>query len=473
MTAPVTFGALNRLATHDMHSAPGRPNSRGTEGIEVTEEYDAVSRQLQSGVPIVLVSGKAGTGKSTLINHLRDTLKGNTVVLAPTGVAAINVKGATIHSFFHFPPRIINDDDISQARDRRLYANIDLLVVDEISMVRADLLDAMDKFLRLNGRRNDQSFGGTQLLLVGDLFQLPPVVSRAEEGILLSRKYTSPYFFSARSLHECEFEHVELRKGFRQQDPEFVELLDKIRVAEQLEDALPVINARYPGPGADHAQIITLTCTNAAADKINRTELDRLSGQPGIFVGETSGTFSIEEERLPAPHSLRLKPGAQVMFVKNAEGVAGRRRWVNGTLGRVVGWKEQSIQVELLTEQPGTVQDVHRAVWEAYRYEYDYAAEKVVPTVTGRYTQFPLMLAWAVTIHKSQGKTLEKVRVDLGTGAFSPGQVYVALSRCRSLADTLLARPIREQEIKCDPRIKRFYLALTDLRNGPPPPGSR
>jgi ATP-dependent exoDNAse (exonuclease V) alpha subunit len=407
----------------------------------------------------VFVSGKAGTGKSTLIDFLRRSYNGNIVVVAPTGVAALNVKGATIHSYFRFPPRVVTDEDIKQVKDRRLYTKLDLLVIDEISMVRADVLDGIDKFLRLNGRHSDRPFGGTQLLLVGDLFQLPPVVSRTEEAVLFSRKYTSPYFFSAKSLERCQMAPVELGKVFRQTDNAFVEMLDRIRVAEQLETILPSLNTRCFRSASD-TRVITLTCTNATADQINATELDKLMGEPRTFAGTISGKFAIEEERLPAPLNLSLKPGAQVMFTKND----GGRRWVNGTLGRVVGFKDASIQVELISDHPGAVHDVQPVEWESFKYEYDYAENKIKPAVIGYYRQYPLMLAWALTIHKSQGKTLEKVRIDLGSGAFSPGQVYVALSRCRSLEDIVLSRPISQREVKCDQRIRRFYFALAELQ---------
>jgi hypothetical protein len=454
---PVSIGELNRQATHaSARNIPVAPKPDPLEGIEVTEEYRLVSEMLDSGFPIVFVSGKAGTGKSTLIHYLRHATKKNAVVVAPTGVAALNVRGATIHSFFRFPPRILQDDDIEQVRDRRLYLKLDLLIVDEISMVRADVIDGMDRFLRLNGRDENAPFGGTQLLLVGDLFQLPPVVTKAEETVLFSRNYESPYFFSAKALEHCQMAPIELGKVFRQRDPEFTDLLNKVRVAEELAPTLSTINSACAVPCDSTDQIIALTCTNAAADRENQQRLDRLPGEARTFLGEVKGKLNIEEERLPAPLNLALKPGAQVMFTKNDS----QKRWVNGTIGRVHALLENSIQVELITDHPGTRHEVGREKWESYRYKYDYTQDRIHMEVVGEYIQFPLMLAWAVTIHKSQGKTLEKVRVDLGTGAFAPGQVYVALSRCRSLQDIRLVRPIQASEVKCDPRIKRFYQAM-------------
>ncbi len=459
--APVNIGELNRQATHARPSPPPvPPRVDPLEGIEITEEYRTVAKLIDARFPIVFVSGKAGTGKTTLIHYLRHTNK-NVVVVAPTGVAALNVMGTTIHSYFRFPPRIVTDEDIKEVKDRRLYTKLDLLVVDEISMVRADLVDAMDKFLRVNGKHQDRPFGGTQLLLVGDLFQLPPVVTRSEESVLFARKYSSPFFFSAKSLENCQLAPVELGKIFRQRDPVFTDMLNKVRVAEELDTVIPKINTTCSAPGTDSQHIITLTCTNVAADQVNARELARLPGEPRVFVGEVSGRFAVEDEKLPAPLNLELKLGAQVMFTKNAE----QKRWVNGTLGRVIAFKESSIQVELITDHPGALHEVQRVKWESFKYVYDYANDKIKPVTTGQYIQYPLMLAWAVTIHKSQGKTLERVRVDLGDGAFASGQVYVALSRCRSLSDISLARPIDQQEVKCDQRIKRFYLALAGLQS--------
>lgn len=467
--SPINIGDLNRHATHTpTRDNPVAPTPDPLEAIVVTEEYRKVLEVVMSGFPIVFVSGKAGTGKSTLIQFLRQVTKKNVAVVAPTGVAALNVKGATIHSFFRFPPRVLVDEDIQQVRDRRLYQKLDLLIVDEISMVRADVLDGMDRFLRLNGRDENAPFGGTQLLLVGDLFQLPPVVTTAEETVLFSRQYQSPYFFSAKALEHCQMAPIELGKVFRQRDPEFTNLLNKVRVAEEVGPTLAAINSACTVPEDSADQVIALTCTNASADQENQHRLDLLPGEARTFMGEVKGKLNIEEERLPAPLNLALKLGAQVMFTKNDSG----KRWVNGTIGRVHAILDNSIQVELITDHPGTCHEVTREKWESYRYKYDYAKDRIQMEVVGEYTQFPLMLAWAVTIHKSQGKTLEKVRVDLGTGAFAHGQVYVALSRCRSLEDIRLVRPIQASEVQCDPRIKRFYRAIAGLPVLPEKPDS-
>jgi ATP-dependent DNA helicase PIF1 len=458
---PVSVAELNRRATHAGRQLPrwGTGPSLPAD-LVVTPEYQTIMSLIQEGTPVIFVSGNAGTGKTTLVHYIRSSFGKNVVVLAPTGVAAINAGGATIHSFFHFPPRIITKDDIKHLPDRRLYTKLDLILVDEVSMVRADLIDAMDMFLRSNGRDRESPFGGVQIVFIGDLFQLPPVVEREEESALLAMQYTSPFFFSARSLQDCEMVPIELTKVFRQQDEQFIEMLNHIRVAENVKTVVAQINEACSHKVSNTNSTLTLTCTNAAADEINLSKLAMLQGDPVTFIGEISGKFASEKTRLPSPCNLCLKLGAQVMFTKNDS----QQRWVNGTVGRVVGIKSGSIQVELLTDHSGTVYDVQRVTWETYKYEYDEKEDRIRPLVTGYYIQFPLMLAWAVTIHKGQGKTLENVCVDLGRGAFASGQVYVALSRCRSLRDISLARPISFHEVKCDERIKHFYLALAELQ---------
>ncbi|MDX9922294.1 MAG: AAA family ATPase [Syntrophales bacterium] len=312
----------------------------------------------------------------------------NVVVVAPTGVASLNVEGATIHSYFRFPPRIITEDDIKKVKDRKLYTKPDILIVDEISMVRADIVDTMDKFLRINGKYPNRPFGGTQLLLVGDLFQLPPVVERTAESALFGRKYSSPFLFSAKSLENCQLIPVELGKTFRQRSPEFTDMLNKVRVAEQLDKVIPIINAACSKSAAGK-HIITLTCTNTSADQVNEGELSKLLGERRVFKGEVFGKFAGGGAKLPVPINLALKVGAQVMFTKNDE----KKRWVNRTLDRITAFKKASIQVELMTDHPGALHEVQRVKWESYKYEYDYDDDKIKPVLAGQYIQYPLMLA--------------------------------------------------------------------------------
>jgi len=451
----VSIGALNRAALN-VPPKP-KPKIQADPDIEITPEYSRILEWLNSGTPIVFVTGKAGTGKSTLVRFLREHFAGNSVVVAPTGVAGLQVGGATIHSFFRFPPRVVVDNDVKLMRDRKLYRMIRLLIVDEISMVRAEIVDAMDRFLRLN-RENEEPFGGVQLLMVGDLFQLPPVVNNLERKALQMMGYDSPYFFSAKVFRRCAMAPLELRKIYRQTEEGFIAILNKIRLAESMDHVLPTLNERCVPVEASRAgePIITLTCTNQVADTTNDSKLAQLKGPEKTFIGTITGRFVVEHAKLPSPINLTLKVGAQVMFTKNDP----KRRWVNGTLGRVVGFEDGAVRAETGYGYQKEVYDVQRVEWESFKYEYDEAKDRVNPVSAGKYVQFPLMLAWAVTIHKSQGKTLDRVHLDLGTGAFDYGQVYVALSRCRSFDDIFLARPVQEWEVKCDPVIKRFYLAL-------------
>ena len=457
----VTFGELNRQAT----SQRGRATAAGKvrmDDIVVMDEYRLVCDLLADGCPVVFVTGNAGTGKSTLIRYLRQVVEKQMVVLAPTGVAALNVEGATIHSFFRFPPRILDEEDIKTLRDRKLYRKLELLVIDEVSMVRCDLMDAMDRFLRRN-RGSSLPFGGVQLLLIGDLFQLPPVVPRNVREVLEARGYASPHFFSSFGLQQTSLVPVELTSVYRQEDPTFIDLLNRVRVGDDVAEVTGELNERCYRPGAA-APGITLTCTNNRADAINDDRLHRLPSAERSYTGKVDGHFSLEDDRLPSPMVLRLKENARVMFTRNDD----QRRWVNGTMGTVREVEQGGVLVEVGSEAGGQVYDVEPVTWETYRYTYDPSADRIVAEAIGTYTQYPLMLAWAVTIHKSQGKTMDNVLVDLGSGAFASGQTYVALSRCRTLEGMRLARPVRPSDIICDPVVKRFYGALSDATAAKP-----
>jgi hypothetical protein len=456
---PLDIGELNRRATRESLREVPRPVPKNPlEGIHISDEYRTVESLLDAGYPVVFVTGNAGTGKSTLIQYLRTVLKKKLVVVAPTGVAALNVGGVTIHSFFHLPPKIHEDEDIKLVYDRKLYQKLDLLIIDEVSMVRCDLMESIDNFLKKN-RSSNKPFGGVQLLLIGDLFQLPPVVPKQEMIVLKTKGYASPYFFSSFSLQKSSLVPVELTSVYRQEDYFFVSLLNSLRIEENVDSAIAQVNARCY-PGGDVSTNITLTCTNNKADQINMKELQHIPEREYAFKAEIKGRFSLEEDKLPSPFDLRLKVGARVMFTKNDD----HRRWVNGTLGIIRHIDQKSIGVELVTDHKGSNCDVQQVTWETYKYVYSPEKDQILAKKVGEYTQYPLMLAWAVTIHKSQGKTLENVLVDLGHGAFASGQVYVALSRCRSIEDIRLARPLRSTDVKCDPLIKRFYLTMDEMK---------
>jgi len=426
--------------------------------IEFTEEFAYALNLVESGQPIIFITGKAGTGKSTFINLIRLRIKKNVVVLAPTGVAALNAQGQTIHSFFHFPPTAVDLSAIKQVYNRKLYEKMDILVVDEVSMVRADLFDAIEKFLRLNASDSNKPFGGVQVVLIGDMFQLPPVVSRSEEAKLFGKKYLSPYFFSAKSIQVAPLNFIEFSRIFRQSDEYFTYILNKIREAADTTKTIEEINNNCFVTAPIENTSLTLTCTNAVASRINTDKLNELVGQEKIFEGEIKGSFQIQKEKLPSPFILRLKVGSQVMFTKNDS----EKRWVNGTVGLVKKISPDIIKVEVSIKSNSFTYDVQRVTWESLAYEYDEIEEKIITKIIGEYKQFPLMLAWAVTIHKSQGKTLESVVIDLGKGAFAHGQVYVALSRCPTLEGIRLKKPLKPKDIICDKRIIEFHNTLRD-----------
>ena len=458
---PVDVGRLDREATRQEDRPSLRPGmERAGDDIEVTEEYAVVRKLLEGGASAVFVTGNAGTGKTTLIRYVVNALDKACAVVAPTGVAALNIGGATIHSFCRLPPRIHEDRDIRELPDRRLLRRLELLIIDEISMVRCDLLDAVDKSLRLN-RSSEEPFGGVSLLLVGDMFQLPPVVEEEERPVLESRGYRSPYFFSSLALQESGLFPMELTRVFRQTDPEFVRLLNHIRIGESGEEVLNAVNRqcvhREKAQGA-----ITLTPTNRLADTINEAGMAALPGPPRTYMGKVTGEFKPGRDKVPSPYDLTLKVGARVMFTKNDE----LRRWVNGTLGEVERLEEDAVFVRTAGTAGNVVHSVGPVTWNKYRYVYDSASRKIVAKKVGSYRQFPLMPAWAVTIHKSQGKTLDSVLVDFGAGTFAPGQAYVALSRCRRLEDVHLVRPLRASDIRCDPVVRRFYEGIERQMKG-------
>ena len=462
---------LNRRATGPW--GPPLPSSstpNQEQPIDINVEFRRALSAIDAGGPITFVTGGAGVGKSTFIRYVSATTSSNVAVVAPTGIAALSAAGTTIHRFFGFPPRPVDLDAIQKARNRTLYEKLQLLVIDEVSMVRADLLDGIDKALRVNRDAMEQPFGGVQVVLVGDLFQLPPIVATEEEAHMLSHRYKSPFFFSAAALQTSDLLAVEFSRPYRQSDPQFLRLLQAVREGRDTETIVREINVACPAPanGEDVTGWVTLTCTNAQAGAKNAAELERLEGPTRLFEGTLMGRFAVQKDKLPAPFHLNLKVGAQVMFVRNDS----MRRWVNGTIGRVTDFGLRGIQVEV-DDGAGAIRHwVDREVWETLSFEYDPARRRVASRVIGSFTQFPLMLAWAVTIHKSQGCTLDRAIIDLGNGAFASGQAYVALSRCRSLGGIRLARPIRESDIRPAPEVVRFYDALRDA-SGTRPSGAR
>lgn len=524
--------------------------------LKLSDESKDVIDTLENSGENLFITGRAGTGKSTLLGYFRSTTKKNVVVVAPTGVAALNVRGQTIHGFFKFKIGMTVQDvkKITAEIDQKMYKKIDMLIIDEISMVRADLFDCIDRFLRLNGKNPGEPFGGVQIVVIGDLFQLPPVVGPGE-GYIFETKYESPYFFDAPAYKQGGFQVIELTHVYRQQDPVFIDILDKIRTGEadmqhveyinrmcleidgkkvtmteiqtadvavsdslyvndegipfddeeRDEDGNIVVrknmhansrskianldNPKHDEQNSEKNQLIQdlkkqfdlsgikgltfgvkasastspetivtdiagikkltvyLVTTNALADKINTEKLEEIKTPSKIYKGALVGRF--EQKNAPAPEQLALKLGAQVMTLKNDPG----GKWVNGDIGIVEKLLDASVRVRF---EDGRVEEVVGDTWEMVRYEYDELHDQLDSEVVGKYTQIPIKLAWAVTIHKSQGKTFDTAIIDFGKGTFAHGQAYVALSRVRSLQGITLKNPLRAQDVRVDERIRDF-----------------
>lgn len=413
------------------------------DNISPTQEFQAALDYMGEAAGHLFVTGRAGTGKSTLLRALRDKTAAEMVVLAPTGLAAINVGGQTIHSFFGFPPRLIQQSDIRRSRNGRLMRKLEFLIIDEVSMVRSDLMWAIDQALRVNRGRPREAFGGVRLLMFGDLHQLPPVVQEGEVAAHLADAFGGPFFFSASALREgAGTALLELEQVFRQTDENLVRVLNNIREGDVGEDDLVLLNERVRPIRtlSEGEPYVILTPTNAVARRINAAYLDALPGPPRRFAAGISGDFA--ESAQPADAALDLKAGAKVMMLRNDPD----RRWVNGTIARISRLTDKQVFVEIA----GREYEVEQASWEHRRYAYDQAAEKIVESVAGTFKQFPVRLAWALTIHKAQGLTLDKVYVDLARGAFAHGQTYVALSRCRSLEGLALARALKPNDVLFD-----------------------
>lgn len=416
--------------------------------IELTEEFQQTFALMEDSKDSLFITGKAGTGKSTLLRYFRAKTQKNIAVLASTGISAITINGQTIHSFFQFPPRFIQQSEIRfLGRTRQLIQKLDAIVIDEASMVRADIMDGIDYSLRIN-RVNDQPFGGVQMILMGDLFQLPPVV-RADTRGIFEKKYTSPYFFSARVFQEAPIRCIELIHIFRQKDPKFIALLNNIREGEHTQQDLKFLNSRVVRETKEKSTHITLTPRNDQAAKINTEHLVKINEPTQTFTAIVTDEF--KESEYPNEFHLTLKNNAQVMMIRND---AEQKRWVNGSLGHVEKLTAASIKVNI----NGKVHEVLREKWEKIQYIYNPDAEAIEAKVIGTFEQFPIRLAWAITIHKSQGQTFDDVDIDIGSGAFAHGQVYVALSRCTSLEGIRLKRNILPRDIIFDRRVREFNL---------------
>ncbi len=420
--------------------------------VILNDDFQHVLDELEKGTSM-FITGRAGTGKSTLLKLFKKTTRKKVVVLAPTGIAALHIQGQTIHSFFGFPPKTLTRDQIKSKPYKKIYQKPDAFIIDEISMVRADLIDHIDQFLRINGRDENLPFGGAQMIFFGDLFQLPPVV-RQDEMLFFKTQYQTPYFFSAEVFDEFELEGLELREVFRQKNRGFVNLLDAIRTNSLDYDDLEALNERYIEDTEEltlHTDFITLSARNDTVNKINSSRLEALDEVSHQFVATVSGNF--KENLFPTAPILQLKKGAQVMFIKNDV----NKKYVNGTLGKVIDLDREKLKVKVIRDD-GTedILKIKPASWEMIRHKIDLKGELITDTI-GTFKQYPVRLAWAITIHKSQGKTFENVIIDLGKGAFAHGQTYVALSRCTSLEGIILKKRIHPRDIMLDPTVIEYY----------------
>lgn len=432
--------------------------------LEKTSQFKEALRFMEKTNDHVLITGRAGTGKSTLLNYFREHTKKKVVVLAPTGVAAVNVNGQTIHSFFGFFPDVtVEKVRKLNPRKKEIYKKLETIVIDEISMVRADLLDCIDIFLRKWGKEKGMAFGGVQMVFIGDLYQLPPVVSGAERSIFIDR-YESPYFFSSDVMNQKQqamfvenfsFYFIELEKIYRQKEDRFIALLNAVRNNTVTDESIIDINRRcIPDFQPDISEhYITLTTTNAMAEIENDKKLSLLRGKAFQFHARMSGM--VEKQMYPADLLLTIKKGAQVMMLNNDS----LGRWINGTIGIVrdiMPADEDDPAYVIVELENGEDVEVGTHHWDMYKFSYNRKVREIISETVGSFEQYPMRLAWAVTIHKAQGKTFDRVIVDMGRGAFATGQTYVALSRCTSLEGLVLRKPVKKSDVRIDYNIVRF-----------------
>lgn len=427
------------------------------------KEFQDALKLIQYTRQSVFLTGKAGTGKSTFLKYVCEITKKKHIVLAPTGIVAINAGGSTLHSFFKLPfyPLLPDNPNFSlkggklhsflkyTSAHRKLIKEVELVIIDEISMVRADIIDFIDKILRVYSQNMREPFGGKQILLVGDVYQLEPVLKNDEREII-NRFYPTPYFFSARVFNEIELVSIELTKVYRQTDKVFVNVLDHIRTNTAGAADLQLLNTRYNTQIKENESdmYITLATRRDTVDFINEKKLAELPGDSTIFTGEIKGEFP--ENSLPTQMELEVKPGAQIIFIKNDY----ERRWVNGTIGTIAGIDEDET-LYVITED-GKEVDVKKDSWRNIRYRYNDKEKKIEEEELGVFIQYPIRLAWAITIHKSQGLTFSRVVVDFTGGVFAGGQAYVALSRCTSLDGIQLKKQITRGDIFVRPEIVSF-----------------
>ena len=406
----------------------------------LNDQFEELISLFEKSSKNIFITGKAGTGKSSLIRYLKNNTKKNLVLLAPTAIAALNINAKTIHSFFNFPFHIITKTDIKKHYNKRLINKIDTMLIDEASMLRPDIMDAIDLTLQVT-RENKQSFGGIQMVLVGDLYQLPPVITNDEIKIMSSLYPNGHFFFNSNVFKNTTISKFELTKIYRQDDQKLIKLLDKVRNASLNEDDLSSFNKRIVDEDwIVPEEVLTLSTNNIKVDSINASNLKNIDSKEYVYHADIEGKYT----GAPVDAELKIKVGAQVMLVRNGE------NWVNGTLAIIDSLSKDEIHIKIKDE----VYKLEKEKWE--KFEYKISNNKIIPSVSATFIQYPLKLAWAATIHKCQGQTFEKVMIDMDFGAFAHGQTYVALSRVVSLNGLFLRKPLKIEDFIFNPVIKEF-----------------
>ena len=413
--------------------------------IKLSDEQQKLFNRFENTKSHMFITGKAGTGKSVLLQYIKLHTQKNIVVVAPTGVAALNVGGQTIHSLFLFPPTFIDTKALHlSTKSAKILKNIDTLIIDEVSMVRADLMDGIDYLLK-QARDSQEPFGGVQLLMFGDLYQLPPVVNEPDLINYFEQLNGGFYFFHSMAWNGTQLEIYELQQNFRQTDENFKSILNALRSGDIDDSSLQNLNIRSTIPSPETG-VIVLATTNSTVFQINHTRLNELPDESFTFSATVEG--DLDPYSYPTEGQLVLKKGAQIMMLKNDS----KKRWVNGSLGTIELVNKTQIKVKI----DGNIYDATPETWQKIRYEFNAEKRQVEEKVVSSFTQYPMRLAWAITVHKSQGQTYDSVVIDMGRGAFAHGQTYVALSRCKSLDTLYLKRPLTFNDIIIDPKIIDF-----------------